>query len=153
MMFIMTTSQIEIPAKTSEHIIPSYCTAECTERLIGTTEIRFIGYHMHLAGKRTTTRVVRDGHEIEPIHTVDPWDDAMSAARIKRTVVPGDNLIGECIYKNPEARIIPFGAELENEMCVITMSVVGPGSMKMCADLPFGQKKPPNACKIKKRGR
>jgi len=88
MMFIMTTSQIEIPAKTSEHIIPSYCTAECTERLIGTTEIRFVGYHMHRAGLRTTTRVVRDGHEIEPIHTVDPWDDAMAAARVKRTIVP-----------------------------------------------------------------
>lgn len=154
MMLIMTTAQIEIPANINEHLVPSYCTRECTERLQGTTEIRFVGYHMHLAGKRTGVRVVRDGHEIEPIYNVDPWDDAMSAARIKRTIAPGDNLLGECVFKNPDSRIIPYGPELENEMCVITLSVVGPGSMKMCADLPLGQKAEniPDPCKVMKNG-
>lgn len=152
LMFLMTTTHIKVPAQTLDFNCPTMCPAECTQRLVGTTEIRNVGFHLHGAGKAAKLRLVRDGHELEPIGTVVPWDAAAAEIRTKRFIYPGDNLIFECHYTNPGRRPIPYGESLSDEMCVATMSVVGPGSMKMCADLPWGVQTIPAGCYFTKKG-
>lgn len=153
LMLLMTTTHIKVPAKNLDFNCQTLCPAECTQRLLGATEIRNVGFHLHGAGKGSILRIVRDGHELEPIASVIPWDASASDTRVKRYIFPGDQLIYECHYTNPSKRPIPYGESLTDEMCVNTMSVVGPGSMKMCADLPWGVDKIPAGCWTVKKGK
>lgn len=153
LMLLVTTQHIKVPAQTMESVTPALCPHECTERLQGTTTIRYLTFHLHLAASRAVLRVIRNGYEIEPIMKVDPYDPAYQSARIDRDIVPGDGVLLECIYKNPSAHVIPYGEALEDEMCVATMSVVTPGSMRLCSDIPWGTMgKIPKPC-FTKRGK
>uniref|UniRef100_A0A6T8ZS72 DOMON domain-containing protein n=1 Tax=Pyrodinium bahamense TaxID=73915 RepID=A0A6T8ZS72_9DINO len=138
--FLMTTTHITVPARTRESVVRSWCPSDCTRRLKGTTTIRHLGFHMHNHGIRSKLRVIRDGRELEPLGEVAPWDQAHANMHLNRQLVPGDDLILECVYSNPHDRILKYGESLSDEMCVATMIVVGPGSLKMCADGPEGIK-------------
>merc|ERR1719210_72807 len=152
LMYLVTTTHIKVPAATNEYVVPSLCPSECTQRLIGTTEIRNVGFHLHGAGTMGILKLIRDGRELPPIATVKPWDPAASDTRVKRNVYPGDMLKFECHYTNGGSKPIPYGESLSDEMCVATLSVVGPGTMKMCADLPWGVQTVPAGCYYTKKG-
>lgn len=145
---LMSTSAINIPPRTYGHITRSFCPGSCTKRLDGETEVMNIGFHMHGHGKRGLVRIVRDGKELEPLATVDPWDQAQSVVPVHRTVKPGDRLMLECHFDNDGNKAITYGDDIQQEMCVAQVQIAGKGALAICYDMPKGitDSKPPSAC-------
>ena len=60
--------------------------------------------HSHLAGKKLRLRHIRKGRELPPVVEDANYDFKYQQARVLRqevSVLPGDELVTECVYQTP----------------------------------------------------
>eukprot|EP00416_Gambierdiscus_australes_P018676 CAMPEP_0171062606 /NCGR_PEP_ID=MMETSP0766_2-20121228/5142_1 /TAXON_ID=439317 /ORGANISM="Gambierdiscus australes, Strain CAWD 149" /LENGTH=731 /DNA_ID=CAMNT_0011518405 /DNA_START=17 /DNA_END=2209 /DNA_ORIENTATION=- len=146
-MLTLVTNHILVPPRKTGFVVSSLCSSSCTERLKVPTQARSVAFHMHGHGRSGILRHIRDGQELEPLAEIVPWDVAQAAFLINRTILPGDWLKLDCIYDNDLDTNITYGESISEEMCVVSLSVVGQGSLSLCADMPWGlEGAPPDIC-------
>lgn len=60
--------------------------------------------HSHLAGKKLRLRHIREGRELPPVAEDGNYDFNYQQARVlprEVSVLPGDELVTECVYQTP----------------------------------------------------
>jgi hypothetical protein len=60
--------------------------------------------HSHLAGKKIRLRHIREGRELPPVAEDNSYDFSYQQSRIlsqEVAVLPGDELVTECVYQTP----------------------------------------------------
>jgi len=134
----LATTHILVPPKTLGHVVQSWCPGGCTQGLEVETQVRAVAFHMHGHGKWGRMRLIRGGVELEPLGEVDPWDESQAGYKVDRTIKPGDDIILECAFDNDKNTNLTYGEAVSQEMCVGTLSVVGKGNFRTCADHPWG---------------
>ncbi len=97
-----------------------------------------VAFHMHDAGLKAYTQVVRNGQELPELGRVDPWDPSHPSIATSFVLLPGDTLISHCVYRNPYATELHWGSGLGDEMCVVTLDYYPRVGMGACVDLAFG---------------
>jgi len=70
------------------------------------TGIRLVSVvlHSHLAGKKLRLRHIREGRELPPVAEDSNYDFKYQQARVlpqEVSVLPGDELVTECVYQTP----------------------------------------------------
>ncbi|KAJ4447565.1 hypothetical protein ANN_09572, partial [Periplaneta americana] len=78
--------------------------------------------HSHLAGKKLRLRHIRNGRELPRVAEDDHYDFNYQQARVlpkEVAVLPGDELVTECVYQTPNRTEPTFGGySTKQEMCL-----------------------------------
>eukprot|EP00927_Polykrikos_kofoidii_P044695 TRINITY_DN38593_c0_g1_i1.p1 TRINITY_DN38593_c0_g1~~TRINITY_DN38593_c0_g1_i1.p1 ORF type:complete len:1003 (-),score=128.09 TRINITY_DN38593_c0_g1_i1:24-2621(-) len=129
------TLALKVPALSYGFVMRSHCPPGCTKKMRGvlTTQVSF---HAHGHTRSAALRIVRDGHELEPLAYVEPYDDALSTRQVSREILPGDELLLDCVYDNDLNKEIVYGDAIDDEMCWAFLSVVGKNPVASCLDYP-----------------
>lgn len=73
------------------------CPSGCTERM-GDVTVQSVQFHMHGQGRMIALRLIRDGHELEPLAVIENFAVGFTekAIPINREIMAGDSIILEC---------------------------------------------------------
>ncbi|KAI9197235.1 PHM/PNGase F domain-containing protein [Polychytrium aggregatum] len=112
---------ISIPPKRSAYALTSTCSSSCTNQL-PSSGINIVGnfFHMHGAGQSISTRVIRNGKELQELGRKDYFDFNFQNFQdiAPRQILPGDTLITTCVYNSQNTNgYISGGFGTNNEMC------------------------------------
>ncbi|KAI9202259.1 PHM/PNGase F domain-containing protein [Polychytrium aggregatum] len=112
---------MSIPPGQSGYALPSSCSPSCTN-LLPKSGINIVGnwFHMHGAGQSISTRVIRNGVELQELGRKDYFDFNFQNFQdiAPRQILPGDTLITTCVYNSQNANSpIVGGFGTNNEMC------------------------------------
>eukprot|EP00927_Polykrikos_kofoidii_P047249 TRINITY_DN4136_c0_g4_i1.p1 TRINITY_DN4136_c0_g4~~TRINITY_DN4136_c0_g4_i1.p1 ORF type:complete len:1096 (+),score=132.72 TRINITY_DN4136_c0_g4_i1:72-3359(+) len=129
------TLALKVPPQTYGFVMRSHCPPACTQKM-GTIQATQVSFHAHGHTRYAALRVVRDGVELEPLAYIEPYDDALSTRKINRKILPGDELLLDCVYDNDLNKEIVYGDAIDDEMCWATLSVVGKNPVTTCLDYP-----------------
>jgi len=112
-----------IPPRTQSFTTYIYCPAQCTSRLPRPVNIFSGLLHSHLIGRQLRLRQVRNGRELSPVLQDNDYDFNFQNAIVFAkpvTIMPGDDLILECVYNSsqrPNATVGGYGTP--QEMCTV----------------------------------
>eukprot|EP00931_Biecheleriopsis_adriatica_P066205 TRINITY_DN40604_c0_g1_i1.p1 TRINITY_DN40604_c0_g1~~TRINITY_DN40604_c0_g1_i1.p1 ORF type:complete len:1011 (+),score=183.81 TRINITY_DN40604_c0_g1_i1:116-3148(+) len=129
------TLALKVPPKTFGYVARSHCPPGCTTKM-GTVTATRVSFHAHGHTKAAWLRLVRGGVELEPIAHIEPYDDSVAKRNINVEILPGDELLLDCVYDNDLDKEIIYGDAIDQEMCWATLSVVGKNPMRKCYDQP-----------------
>eukprot|EP00928_Gymnodinium_smaydae_P051893 TRINITY_DN3557_c0_g2_i1.p1 TRINITY_DN3557_c0_g2~~TRINITY_DN3557_c0_g2_i1.p1 ORF type:complete len:1017 (+),score=108.22 TRINITY_DN3557_c0_g2_i1:268-3051(+) len=133
--------QLVIPKETFGFVMRSHCPPGCTERM-GAIKTNRVSFHAHGHTRAAWLRLIRDGEELEPLAHIEPYDDSVAVKSIDREILPGDELLLDCVYDNDLKKDIVYGDGIDDEMCWATLSVVGANTVTQCYDFPQQPKWP-----------
>jgi len=99
--------------------------------------------HEHNVGSALSFRHIRDGQELPPIEANEAYDFnfqqvTMFEDHLRRTLLPGDEFILDCVYDTTSRDGITFGGESsQQEMCLTFLWVYpASGVMDYCLEAP-----------------
>jgi len=132
-----------IPPGEGAYEIVGECLSGCTTMLPETgIKISATAPHMHAAATAAWIQVIRNGVEIGEMFRQDAWDANWQGPRFRGketelVVLPGDRLIGHCIY-NTIGRTEPtmFGEGYMDEMCMFYVSYYPRTDLTTCTEWP-----------------
>eukprot|EP00928_Gymnodinium_smaydae_P051892 TRINITY_DN3557_c0_g1_i1.p1 TRINITY_DN3557_c0_g1~~TRINITY_DN3557_c0_g1_i1.p1 ORF type:complete len:1010 (+),score=100.70 TRINITY_DN3557_c0_g1_i1:59-3031(+) len=133
--------QLVIPKETFGFVMRSHCPPGCTTRM-GAIKTNRVAFHAHGHTRAAWLRHVRNGEELEPLAHIEPYDDSVGVKSIDREILPGDELLLDCVYDNDLTKDIVYGDGIDDEMCWATLSVVGANTVTQCYDFPRQAKWP-----------
>ncbi|KAK3914348.1 MOXD1-like protein 1 [Frankliniella fusca] len=113
-----------IPPQQPDYKTFGYCPSQCSKKLLPAGGIKVISVvlHSHMAGSRMELRHLRDGKELPRIAQDKHYDfNYQQARRLPRevTVLPGDELVTECVYKTVNRSYPTYGGySTKQEMCL-----------------------------------
>jgi len=132
-----------IPAGSESYSIEGYCAPGCTRNLpTSGIWIDSVSPHLHAAGISAWVTHVRDGKEIGEIFRMDAWDANWQGPRWRSldthvNVLPGDVLIGTCVYNTEDrTRRTFFGEGYNDEMCMFYISYYPRTDLVTCTEWP-----------------
>jgi len=112
-----------IPPKQHEFVINGVCARECLEQTLPRDGINIVTtfVHAHLWGKRLRFRHFRNGTELPLIAEDNHYDFNYQQSKTLKEeikVLPGDELLTECIYESEDMnRVVLGGLATNQEMC------------------------------------
>ncbi|RZF45944.1 hypothetical protein LSTR_LSTR008321 [Laodelphax striatellus] len=113
-----------IPPRQPQYKTAGYCDGSCTKLMLPARGIKVVSVslHSHLAGRKIVLRHIRDGVELPAIAKDESYDFNYQQSRVIEEgirVLPGDELITECIYETSN-RTQPThgGYSTKQEMCL-----------------------------------
>ncbi|KAJ1521461.1 hypothetical protein ONE63_003129 [Megalurothrips usitatus] len=113
-----------IPPQQKAYTTFGYCPSPCTNKLLPSDGIKVISVvlHSHMAGSRMELRHLRNGKELPRIAQDRHYDfNYQQSRRLPReiTVLPGDELVTECVYKTVNRSYPTYGGySTKQEMCL-----------------------------------
>ncbi|XP_071651989.1 MOXD1 homolog 1-like isoform X1 [Temnothorax longispinosus] len=113
-----------IPPKRQEYATAGYCTPHCTNTMFPEDGINVVSVvlHSHLAGRRLSLKHIRQGKELPMIVQDNHFDfNYQQSHTLEKEVkvLPGDELIAECIYQTVDrSRLTLGGYAASQEMCL-----------------------------------
>lgn len=113
-----------VPPHQLEYRTAGYCSSHCTHKTLPQTGIKLVSVvlHSHLAGKKIRVRHIREGRELPRIAEDNSYDFSYQQSRIlphEVAVLPGDELVTECVYQTPNRTEPTFGGySTKQEMCL-----------------------------------
>ncbi|XP_057320432.1 MOXD1 homolog 1-like [Microplitis mediator] len=113
-----------IPPKQKEYATAGYCDTHCTDALLPEDGVNVVSVvlHSHLAGRRMSLKHVREGKELPHIVRENHFDfDYQQSHSLQEEVkvLPGDELITECVYGTQDrTRPTLGGYAATQEMCL-----------------------------------
>ncbi|KAJ9595787.1 hypothetical protein L9F63_013031, partial [Diploptera punctata] len=113
-----------VPPHQPEYKTAGYCNSDCTNRMFPQTGIKLVSVvlHSHLAGKKLRLRHIRNGKELPRVAEDDHYDFNYQQARVlpqEVSVLPGDELVTECVYQTHNRTEPTFGGySTKQEMCL-----------------------------------
>lgn len=130
------TTQLKVPPHSNGYVVRSHCPAGCTEKM-GSVLAKRISFHAHGHTQAASLRHVRNGNELEPIAHIEPYEgDAFASRNVNVEILPGDELLLDCVYDNDQDTDLVYGDRINDEMCWATLTAVGQNSVKQCLDSP-----------------
>ncbi|XP_039286537.1 MOXD1 homolog 1-like [Nilaparvata lugens] len=113
-----------IPPRQPQYKTAGYCDGSCTKLMLPARGIKVVSVllHSHLAGRKIILRHIRDGVELPAIAKDENYDFNYQQSRVIEEgirVLPGDELITECVYETTN-RTQPThgGYSTKQEMCL-----------------------------------
>ncbi|KAG7162285.1 MOXD1 2-like [Homarus americanus] len=131
-----------IPPRQRTVLSEGHCVGECTQAALPTTGINVFAVilHTHLLGRKVRVRHLRQGRELEPIAQDNNYDfnyQEYRALKAPRSVLPGDHLIGECVYNSRERSTITLGGlKTRDEMCLSFLFYWPRANLSLCHSKP-----------------
>jgi len=119
-----------------------HCSADCTEVGFPPRGITILSgvLHSHLAGRKMRLRHLRNGKELPVILEDKHYDFNYQASRVpaqETVVLPGDELLVECIYNTSMRERPTFGGlSTKDEMCLVFVLYYPRSSLADCRSLP-----------------
>jgi len=113
-----------IPPNAQEFTTYVYCSADCTSTY-PETGLKFISgmMHTHLAGRKVRVHHFRHGTQLPPIVADEYYDfNYQDYKELQKpvTILPGDELVVECIYKTLDRTKSTYGGyPTHKEMCYV----------------------------------
>ncbi|XP_011160800.2 MOXD1 homolog 1 [Solenopsis invicta] len=113
-----------VPPQQKEYATAGYCTPHCTNTMLPDDGINIISVvlHSHLAGRRLTLKHVRRGKELPRIVQDNHFDfNYQQSHTLEKEVkvLPGDELIAECVYGTLDRKKPTVGGyAATQEMCL-----------------------------------
>ncbi|XP_068081062.1 MOXD1 homolog 1 [Anabrus simplex] len=113
-----------IPPQQPEYKTAGYCSSQCTSRTLPPDGIKLVSVllHSHLAGKKLRLRHIRNGQELQRVAEDNHYDFNYQQTRVlgnEVSVLPGDELVTECVYQTPNRTEPTFGGySTKQEMCL-----------------------------------
>ena len=113
-----------VPPKQKEYATVGYCTGDCTSEMLPYDGINVISVmlHAHRAGQRLGIRHLRGNQELPRLVQDNHYDfDYQQSHTLDREVkiLPGDELLTECVYDTRSRERPTFGGySLNQEMCL-----------------------------------
>ncbi|XP_012543741.1 MOXD1 homolog 1 [Monomorium pharaonis] len=113
-----------VPPQRKEYATAGYCTPHCTNTMLPENGINVVSVvlHSHLAGRRLTLKHIRRGKELPRIVQDNHFDfDYQQSHTLEKEVkiLPGDELIAECIYGTLDRKKPTLGGyAASQEMCL-----------------------------------
>ncbi|CAH3194021.1 unnamed protein product [Porites evermanni] len=140
-----------IPPKQKNWMTIGYCTHECSESTLKSTNLPggginvFAGLlHTHLAGRAIWTKHVRNGKELPEIGRDNNYDFNFQDIQVFRkeiNIQPGDDLIHYCKYDSVDRnKLIYGGISSRDEMCLNFMFYyprITNGGFRKCQSIHF----------------
>ncbi|KAL0108119.1 hypothetical protein PUN28_015016 [Cardiocondyla obscurior] len=113
-----------VPPQQKEYATAGYCTPHCTNTMFPEDGINVVSVvlHSHLAGRRLSLKHVRQGKELPRIVQDNHFDfDYQQSHTLEKEVkvLPGDELIAECVYRTLDRTKPTLGGyAASQEMCL-----------------------------------
>ncbi|XP_075210219.1 MOXD1 homolog 1-like [Lycorma delicatula] len=113
-----------IPPKQPKFKTAGYCDQHCTRLMLPTAGIRVVSVllHSHLAGRSITLKHIRNDIELPAIAEDKNYDFNYQQSRVlskEIRVLPGDELITECVYDTKNRTQPTYGGySTKQEMCL-----------------------------------
>lgn len=131
-----------IPPKQSAYKSVGRCSSQCTQASIPEQGVNIVYgmLHTHLAGTKVTFRHIRQGVESKPILQDDYYDFDYQISRTLNeefTLLPGDELITECVYNTRGRSSMTWGGfSTRDEMCMTLARYYPRVAMSNCVSVP-----------------
>ncbi|RLU27277.1 hypothetical protein DMN91_001078 [Ooceraea biroi] len=113
-----------VPPRQKEYATAGYCTPHCTNTMFPESGINIVSVvlHSHLAGRRLSLKHIRQGKELPRIVEDKHFDfDYQQSHSLEEevNVLPGDELVAECVYSTLDRTIPTLGGyAASQEMCL-----------------------------------
>lgn len=113
-----------VPPQQKEYATAGYCTPHCTNTMFPEDGINIVSVvlHSHLAGRRLSLKHIRRGKELPRIVQDNHFDfDYQQSHTLEKEVkvLPGDELVAECIYRTLDRTKPTLGGyAASQEMCL-----------------------------------
>eukprot|EP00877_Chromochloris_zofingiensis_P000822 jgi/Chrzof1/10740/Cz05g10200.t1 len=110
------------PGQAAHTSPPNLCPATCTRKLKTPLTLVYNYFHMHQTGTAISTRLIRNGQELQPLGEIRSYDFNFQGASpilsAARQLLPGDSLLTTCVFDSRKRNTTTtFGASTFNEMC------------------------------------
>ncbi|KAM8934323.1 dopamine beta-hydroxylase [Pelodytes ibericus] len=121
---LVYTPLMAIPPGQKDFVLSGYCTDKCTNTALPPEGIHIFGsqLHTHLTGRGLSTRLYREGKEVEVVNEDKHYSQHFQEIRmLNKTVhvLPGDVLITSCLYNTEDRSTVTLGGfSITDEMCV-----------------------------------
>ncbi|CAH1248491.1 MOXD1 [Branchiostoma lanceolatum] len=140
---VLVTKFHVVPPRAEGFVSAGFCNTNCMNAFLEELgqPIHIIGLelHSHLLGVKMSTRLIRNGTEIE-IARDDNYDFNLQFFRMLReevTVYPGDTLVTECTYRSKQKDKITYGGPgTPDEMCETFFYYYPRFNLTFCDSLP-----------------
>ncbi|XP_015598813.1 MOXD1 homolog 1 [Cephus cinctus] len=113
-----------VPPRQKEYATAGYCASQCTDKMLPEDGINVVSVvlHAHLAGKRLGLKHIRQGKELPRIVQDNHFDFNYQQSHTldeEVKILPGDELVAECVYSTLDRPKITLGGYSANqEMCL-----------------------------------
>ncbi|XP_065897525.1 putative DBH-like monooxygenase protein 2 isoform X2 [Dysidea avara] len=112
-----------IPPRVQQYVVHGFCSSNCTDEYFPEDGITVFAnlLHLHTVGVELTLKHIRNGTELKPIDINRNYDFNFQQTNYipKVKVLPGDQMILECVYNTQNRNTTTFGGEgTRDEMCL-----------------------------------
>ncbi|XP_046406424.1 MOXD1 homolog 1-like [Ischnura elegans] len=127
-----------IPPHQEHYTNVGFCSSECTRKMFPAKGVHIISVllHSHLAGRKMRLRHLRGGKELHPIVEDNSYDFNYQQTRSlaqEVEVLPGDELVTECVYETINRSEPTFGGySTKEEMCLAFITYYPRTSLAAC---------------------
>ncbi|XP_071439423.1 MOXD1 homolog 1-like [Hetaerina americana] len=127
-----------IPPLQEQYTNVGFCSSECTRKMLPEVGVHVISVllHSHLAGRKMRLRHLRGGKELQPIVEDNRYDFNYQQTRSlakEVKVLPGDELVTECVYQTINRTEPTFGGySTKEEMCLAFITYYPRTSLAAC---------------------
>ncbi|CAA9994183.1 unnamed protein product [Nesidiocoris tenuis] len=138
---VTPTSLQVIPAKQKNFTSTGYCDNQCTNLMFPENGIRIVSvaFHTHSTGRRVRLLRVREGLETTVIaqdHHYDPRFQQSRRLHKEAVILPGDEIITECVYNTVNRTRITFGGfTVRDETCLAYVLYYPRAALSSCTSI------------------